>query len=280
MFHKILSALLMLSALVSPVAIAAGEPDEAQQAQALLSRAVAHYKDKKDSALAAFSRQGEFISGNLYVYVLDTTGVILASGGSSSTLIDRNVAEMRDAAGKPFFREMLDTAKANGGGSVEYRWLNRSDNKVERKVAYFEQVGDKIIAVGYYLPHGSAKQAKALLERAALAVKADANKAFAAFNDLNGKFIEDDLYVFAIGLDDARFYAHGARRRLVGTNALPLPDGNGKLFIRDMMDQVKNKEQGEIAYAWRNSVTNKVETKHSYLSKVGKYLIGVGYYTN
>lgn len=279
MFRKLIAAGALLS-LLTPAAFAAGATDEGPRAQALLTKAVAYYKDKKDLALGTFSRQGDFINGNLYVYVLDAKGTMLASGGSSSVLIDRNVADMKDAAGKPFFREMLDTAKVKGSGSVEYRWLNRKDNKVERKVAYFEQVDDRIIAVGYYLPHGSAKQAKALLDRAATAVKEDPTKALAAFSDLNGNFIEDDLYVFVIGLDDARFRAHGALPRLIGSNALALRDANGKEFIRDMLNRVKDKDQGEIEYAWRNTVTNQVETKHSFLRKVGNNLIGVGHYTN
>lgn len=280
MLRKLISTGALLSVLLTSTVFAAGAPDDAPRAQALLTKAVAYYKDKKDVALGTFSRQGEFINGNLYVYVLDAKGTMLASGGSSSVYIDRNVADLKDAVGKPFFREMLDTAKTKGAGSVEYRWLNRKDNKVERKVAYFEQVDDRIIAVGYYLPHGSAKQAKSLLDRAAAAVKEDSSRALAAFNDLNGNFIEDDLYVFVIGLDDARFRAHGALPRLIGSNALALRDANGKEFIRDMLNRVKDKEQAEIDYAWRNTVTNQVETKHTFLRKVGNHLIGVGHYTN
>lgn len=274
MLSKLLTTLLLSALLVAPAAQAARDDD----ARALLAKAVAHYKDKKDLALGAFSRQGEFIKGELYVYVLDAQGVVLASGGSSAALIDRNVIDMKDADGKPFFREMLETAKAQGAGKVEYRWLNRKDGKVERKVAFFEKVGDRVLAVGYYLPHGSPAQAKALLERAAAAVKEDPAKAFTAFNDLNGSFVEDDLYVFAIGMDDGRFRAHGGMPRLIGTGALGLKDGEGKEFVRDMLARVKDKEQGEIEYAWRNTVTGKVYKKHSYLRRVGNVVVGVGYY--
>lgn len=276
MFPKFAAALLMSSALLAPAAQAAD--DDAKQAQALLAKAVAYYKDKQDLALGAFSRQGEFLTPSLYVYVLDSKGTMLASGGSSAALIDRNVADMKDAAGKPFFREMLDVAKTKGGGAVEYRWLNRRDGKVERKLTYFEQVKDRIIAVGYYLPHGSAEQARALVERAAAAVKEDPAKAIAAFNELNGSFSEDDLYVFAIGLDDKRFKAHGAIPRLVGSDALALRDADGKPFIEALLARVKDKDQGEIDYAWRNTVTSKVERKHTLLRKVGGLVVAVGYY--
>lgn len=274
MLSKLLIPLLLSALLLSPAAHAGRDDD----ARALLAKAVTHYKDKKDLALAAFSRQGEFIKGELYVYALDSKGVVLASGGSSSTLIDRNVIDFKDADGKAFFREMLETAQAKGAGSVEYRWLNRKDGKIERKVAFFEKVGDRVLAVGYYLPHGSPAQASALADKAAAAVKEDPSKAFAAFNDLNGRFVEDDLYVFAIGMDDGRFRAHGGLPRLVGTGALTLKDADGKEFIRDMLARVKDKEQGEIEYAWRNTVTGKVFKKHTYLRRVGNVVVGVGYY--
>ena len=124
--------------------------EDAAQAQALLQRAVALYKEIKDLALAHFSPQGEFVKDDLYVYVVSTKGVLLASGGLSSSWIGENVAGQKDAAGKPFIREMLDKAQTKGSGTVEYHWLNPATNKTEPKVAYFQKVGDRIIAVGYY----------------------------------------------------------------------------------------------------------------------------------
>ena len=257
---------------------AADSRDDAKRAKELLDRAVAYYREKKDLALAAFMRQGEFIQGDLYVYVINTNGVMLSSGGSSSALIGSNITNLRDAEGKPFFREMLDIAKSQNSGSVEYRWLNRVDRKVERKVAYFQKVGDAILSVGYYIPRASAKQAKDMLNRASEAVKNDPESAFTAFNDLGGKYIEDDLYVFVIDIDKKLFRAHGASPRLVGSDAQTLTDPTGKPIIKEMVSIVKAKGQGELDYVWRNPVTSKNEKKHTFVRKVGNFLVGVGYY--
>lgn len=99
----------------------------------MLARAVDHYHRKGEMALADFCTQGQFIKGELYVYVLGTNGRFLDSGGSSSVLIGRDVSNMRDASGKLFFREMIDTAESQGAGIVEYKWLNRVDGKIEHK---------------------------------------------------------------------------------------------------------------------------------------------------
>lgn len=256
-----------------------GENSETARAQALLAKAVEYFKANHDKALPAFIRSSEFISGELYVYVIGTNGGFLASGGSSSALIGRDVTNMRDAAGKEFFREMIDTAKSKGSGVVEYRWLNRVDRKVERKVTYFQKVGNRIIAVGYYIPRASQEQAKALLKDAVTEVKKSPTSAFAAFNDLNGKFIQDDLYVFVIDLKDTKFRAHGATPSMIGTVALDLKDPKGKPLLKEMIASAGPNGKGSLQYHWRNPVTEKVEAKRTFLRKVDNYLVGVGYYT-
>ena len=258
-------------------AVMADAPDAAR-AQALLERAVAHYKEVEESALAAFGRKGKFVEGELYVYVISTKGVMLASGGPSSALVGRDVTDLHDAAGKPFFREMLDKAKESGSGAVEYYWLNPIDNKMGRKLAYFQTVDDRIIAVGYYIARATPAQARIMLTRAVEAVKDDPDKAIHAFNQLRGPFSEDDLYVFVVDLKDDRFRAHGIYHDLIGTDALALHDPSGRPIIKDMIDAVAKADQAEVDYAWPNPVTGSVENKHTYLRKIGDLLVGVGYY--
>lgn len=262
----------------TPATNATASADDAKRAQTLLQRAVAHYKDMNEPALADFRPQGKFVDGELYVYVVSTAGVLLASGGPPASVIGRNVADQQDAMGKPFFREMLDKAQKSESGTVEYVWLNPVDNKVERKVAYFQKVGDRIIAVGYYVARATPAQAQALLARAVDAVRADPDKAIDAFNRLRGPYSEDDLYVFVVDLGDMRFRAHGIDRRLIGTDARSLRDPNGKPVVPEMIAAVAKGDQAELDYAWPNPVTGKVENKHTFLRKVGEVLVGVGYY--
>ncbi len=51
------------------------------------------------------------------------------------------IADRKDAVGKLFIREMLDTAWTKGSGTVEYHWLDPTSNKTERKIAYFKRAG-------------------------------------------------------------------------------------------------------------------------------------------
>jgi len=252
--------------------------EDATRAQALLDRAVEHYRRSSEKSLAAFCRAGEFIDGDLYVYVVDANGVMQASGGPSLALVGRDVRNLKDANGKLFIKEMLDDAKIHGAGSIEYRWLNREHGKVERKIAYYRKEADAIVAVGYYIPRAAPEEAKALMARAVEAMTKDPREAIVRFSDMNGGFVEDDLYVFVVGLDDNIMHAHGAIPRLIGRNVADLHDADGKPIIRRMLDIVRAKGSGKLQYTWPNPVTHKKERKTTYLRRVDGYLVAVGHY--
>jgi len=259
----------------APAAPAAAD---AQRAQALLERAVKHYRANPEKALVAFSLVGDFMDGDLYVYVVGEDGVLRASGGPSVTLVGRDVRQVQDAGGTLLFKDMLDGAKLRGEGSIAYRWLNREHGKVERKVAYYRKVGDAIVAVGYYMPRAAPQAAKALLSKSVDAMTSNPKEAIVRFNDMNGGFIEDDLYVFVVGIDDKIMYAHGAMPRLIGRKVDNLHDVDDKFVVREMIDIVKTKGSGELQYTWLNPVTLRQEHKTTYLQRVDGYLVAVGHY--
>ncbi|QNH76020.1 cache domain-containing protein [Pseudomonas protegens] len=253
--------------------------DDGVAARALLEKALRYYHDQGDKAFAAFSRQGEFVDRDRYVFVVDTRGVMLASGGPSSALIGRDVSEVLGPDLRKAFKDALKTPEANGIQQAEYRWQNWADGKIERKHVYFQRVGERILAVGYYLPRASADQAKALLERAATALERDRAGTLKAINDLRGGFLEDDLYVFVVDLDSRRYLAHGTNLRLLNTDFAKVRDPQGKPVGEPILALMARQDQGEYQYRWKNPVTGKVEDKHAYLRKVGRVLVAVGYYS-
>lgn len=259
----------------------AAEDAQGTAAKALLEKAVAYYREKGDAAFAAFSRQGDFIDGERYVFVVDTHGVMLASGGPSGVLIGRNVSEVIGPDLRKNFQDALTTPEGKGIQEGEYRWQNWSDGRVERKRVFFERVGERVLAVGYYLPRASAQQAQALLDKASTALAKDDQGTISAINNLQGGFLEDDLYVFVVDMGTNRYVAHGYNLRLVNIDFRTIKDPDGKPVGEPML-ALANKVDGtsEYAYRWRNPVTGKTENKHAYLRKVGHYLVAVGYYSN
>lgn len=258
------------------------ERNHASQARALLDQAALAFQAKgPEQALAAFNdRNGEFVHGQYYIFVLGKDGTMQASSGPSTSLVGLNVADLRDAAGKSFMREILDKSVKQDSGEVEYKWLNPADNKVENKISQFRKVGDHVLCVGYYIPRATAEHAKALLDRAVQQVKDEgAEAAFRSFNDPRGGFVYQDEYVFAIGLDDGRYRASGSSPNLVGVDVRNVNDAAGKPLFKEMIELARKQGSGTVDYVWRNPATNAVEQKHTHVQRVGDVLLGVGYYT-
>lgn len=270
---------MVLAGLTAVQVQAAGdEASEAPAARALLEKAVARYRQAGDKALAEFSRQGEFVDGERYVFVTDTNGIMLASGGPSVVLIGRDVSSVLDPDLQQAFKQVLKTPESAGVKQAEYRWKNWQDGKVERKRVYFQRIGDRVLAVGYYLPRASPAQARALLDKASKALAQDQDGTLEAINNLKGGFLQDDLYVFVVDVQSKRYVAHGTNLRLVNSDFSKIKDPEGKPVGMPMLEMLKNQPEGEYEYRWRNPVTGKVERKHAYMRKVGGFLVAVGYY--
>lgn len=257
----------------------AATEDDGQAARALLEKALAYYHDNGDKALAVFSRQGEFVDKDRYVFVVDTKGVMLASGGPSAALIGRDVSEVLGPDLRKAFKDALKTPEASGIQQAEYRWQNWADGRVERKHVYFQRVGERILAVGYYLPRASAEQAKALLDKASSDLQKNEKATLTAINSLKGGYLQDDLYVFVVDLDTRRYVAHGTNLRLINTDFAKIKDPDGKPVGEPILALIGKQDSGEYEYRWKNPVTGKVEDKHAYLKKVGHFLVAVGYYS-
>src|SRR5471030_1541283 len=186
--HKLALLGWMLLLILVQVQAATAPKDEGQAARALLEKALAYYHDNGDKAFAAFSRQGEFVDKDRYVFVVDTKGVLLASGGPSSALIGRNVSEVLGPDLKKSFKDALAVPEGSGIQQADYRWQNWNDGKVERKHVYYQRVGQRILAVGYYLPRATPEHAKSLRNKAVKALEKDPVGTLKAINAMQGGF--------------------------------------------------------------------------------------------
>lgn len=270
---------LLLLLCASQAHAATAQEQDAQAAKALLEKALAYYHDNGDKAFAAFSRQGEFVDKDRYVFVVDTKGVLLASGGPSSALIGRDVSKVLGPDLRQSFKEALKIPEGNGIQQAEYRWQNWNDGKVERKHVFYQRIGQHILAVGYYLPRATPEQAKALRDKAVKDLEKNEAGTLKAINALQGGFLQDDLYVFVVDLNTGRYVAHGTDLRLINTDFAKVKDPDGKPVGEPILALMKEQGQGEYEYRWKNPVTGKVEDKHAYLRKSGHFLVAVGYYS-
>lgn len=121
---------------------------------------------------------------------------------------------------------------------------------------------------------GTADEAKAMLEKAVAAIKADKAGALASFTNGEGGFKDRDLYPFCGG-PDGNFTAHP---KLVGKSLKELKDKAGKALGEEMYAVAKEGAISEVAYMWPRPGSTDPVPKVSFVTKVDDQVCAVGYY--
>jgi hypothetical protein len=130
---------------------------------------------------------------------------------------------------------------------------------------------------------GTADEAKAMLMKAAAAVKADKAKALDMFNKGEGGFLDRDLYVFCSNVSDGKIVALGNpnTKQNIGIDTRTLKDSTGKAFGAELYAgyQKPEGELTEVSYVFPRPGADKTPVqKVSLVTRVGDLGCGVGYY--
>ena len=138
-------------ALVILAAFAISFADEKDDVITLVKKAAEfHKKNGKGKTVEILSQsESDFVKGALYVFTYDTTGTMVAHP-KNPKLIGKNLLDVPDVDGKLFRRDILELAKANKTGWVNYKYKNPTTNKVEDKTTYVMKAGDLILCCGAY----------------------------------------------------------------------------------------------------------------------------------
>jgi signal transduction histidine kinase len=128
----------------------------------------------------------------------------------------------------------------------------------------------------------SGAEAKEMLQNAVSAVGVDDQKAFDMFNKGEGGFLYRDTYVFCINVGDGKFVAEGNphAKTLLGTDIRTLKDATGKAFGLEIYNagQKPEGEITEVEYLFAKPTDPKPVPKATYVTRVGEFACGVGYY--
>lgn len=273
-----MAACLLLCMLLHSLVQAESLSDDERLARELLERASSYYLQEGERAFAAFSRQGQFTEDDLYVFVVDRDGIMLASGGPSRQLIGRDVSPLLDDQLRAGYQAVLAQPATNEIQVGEYRWVNWRQGRVERKKAFYHVFAQHILGVGYYLPRSEPAEAHNMLQRVVAALTDDAAQAINQINNLDAQFYQDDIYAVVIDSVSRRFIAHGYNQGLVGSRFDTVEDHAGQPLGAPLLAQMQGHDTGEFAYRWRNPATQQVENKTALIQRVGRYLVFVGWY--
>jgi len=126
---------------------------------------------------------------------------------------------------------------------------------------------------------GTAAEAKAMLEKAIAAVKADKNKAIEMFNKGEGGFKDRDLQPFCFNISDGKIVATTVPN-LLGTDIRTLKDKAGKEFGKEgYAAAVEGKITETTPYMFPRPGTDpSLFEKVSFVTRVADLGCGVGYF--
>jgi signal transduction histidine kinase len=140
-------ALLITMLLTSVTPVLAGSFGTADEAKAMLERAVTALKANKTEALAQFTKgEGGFKDRDLYPFCGGPDGNFTAH----PKLVGKSLKDLKDKAGKPLGQEIYATAKEGKISEVSYMWPRPDSTDPVQKISFVTKVGDQVCAVGYY----------------------------------------------------------------------------------------------------------------------------------
>jgi cytochrome c len=124
---------------------------------------------------------------------------------------------------------------------------------------------------------GTPVEAKRMVEQAVAFIKANGEEmALQEFNKLNGKFQWRDLYVFAF--DSQGVVVGHPNPKLLGQNLYDVPDAQGKLFTKEIVEIANSRGSGWVDYRYADLLTQQEGFKITYFQKIGHLIICCGAY--
>jgi len=251
------------------------KPTVEQRAHQLLQRAVQHIKNKGVVGVNDFNRDAQFVDRDLYVFSLNMEGILLSSGGWSATLIGENVLDQTDTNQRPFFKEILDSAKSQTRGTVQYQWYNPADGGMDAKLTSFELVDGIVVAVGYFPVAPTLEQVQTVLNEAVHAFDTDPVGALRKFANRTGEFQFRGLRVLVLDVDQQTVVFDAADRYLKGVNLADVVDVTGQPFLLQMADTAQTDFMQQLDALILNLQTKRVTVQRIFFKRSGSHVIGV-----
>lgn len=93
--------------------------------------------------------EGGYVRGDLYIFVLNPAGTILANGANPGS-VGNNALLAQDRHGHYFVRSMLLRAFSEGDGWTNYEWISPCTGKMATKSSYCRRIDDFVVCMGLY----------------------------------------------------------------------------------------------------------------------------------
>ncbi len=126
---------------------------KAETAQALVEKAIAHYKDVGfDKAAQSFNdKNGPYVDGEFYVIIFTKEGIFKTHAINPKLVDNPALPKLKDVNGKVILTEMVNAGVNNPqGGWAEYTWTNPETKKLAPKKTFVKEYDNLLFGVGYY----------------------------------------------------------------------------------------------------------------------------------
>lgn len=120
-----------------------------------------------------------------------------------------------------------------------------------------------------------AAEARAMLERTVASLKTDQTATLEAIVKGTDGFRKGDLYPFCARAGSGRVVAHPFE---LGVNLADQADKNGVMFGKEILNTAQDGVVKDIRYMWPKPGEKTPASKHTFYTKVGHLVCGVGYY--
>jgi polar amino acid transport system substrate-binding protein len=247
----------------------------------------------KEKAFAEFNdRNGTFIQGDLYIYVYDMNGTVLAHPVNPE-LIGKNRLDELDAIGT-FFIQNLMNAAINNTGFARYTYINPvHNNSIEEKLGYVRMVDDEYwLGSGIYrgpVESGSPSALSVFINSTTdliddmhhakeFAIQTGKEQALTEFANPNEEmFNSKNRYIAAYDLNGTNL-AHSYDPKEPG-ESLPLTSNINEIQPVEKMVQIANiRGSGFVGYFQEEPESGIIRPKLSYVNRIDDWFITSGIY--
>ncbi len=144
-------SLLLVLLFFAPLPASAAERGTAEEAQALVEKAIARYKEVgAEKTIGEINTPGgPFVDRDLYVFVVGPDHKMVAHGANNG-LVGDTLVGLKDGDGKAFGDEII--AASAEGNWVKYKFVNFTNGKTETKTTFAKNVDGYVFGAGHYSP--------------------------------------------------------------------------------------------------------------------------------
>jgi len=195
--------------------------------------------------------------------------------------------EIRSSIFEPFFTTKIEQHGVGLGLSVVYGIVQRHHGQIEvesepgQGTTFIFTLPRQINPEAEKEPRPDKRtrsDAIAWVDKAVEFYKSAGRKiALSEFSSPKGRFVEGELYIYALDLKGTML-AHGVNERFVGEDWIDVKDSEGKPFIREIIKIAAGNDNGWVDYMWHDAKSKEILPKTVYFVKVDDVIICSGVY--